>query len=75
MRDVKANDARDALELHRTDLREGRAGNPGCVDNFLGDEHLARPRVLGDPRGEVHRLAEVVALLEEDRPGMETNVG
>ena len=39
------------------------------------DEHLAGPRVVGDPRGEVHGLAEVVALLIQDRPRVQSDVG
>ena len=39
------------------------------------DQHLARPRIVGDARAEVHGLAEVVALLEEDRPRVQADVG
>src|SRR5215218_6749750 len=49
--------------------------NPrGGIDDLLGDEDLTGPGVLGDPRGEVHRLSVVVALLEEDRSGVQANV-
>src|SRR5439155_13359074 len=33
------------------------------------------PRVVSDASREVHGLAEVVALLEEDRPGVQADVG
>ena len=44
------------------------------VGDRLGDQHLAGPRVVGDARGEVHGLAEVVALLKEDRPRVQADV-
>ena len=46
----------------------------GGIDDLLADEDLTRPGVLGDPRGEVHRSSVVVALLEQDRPGVQPNV-
>ena len=69
--------AGDALQLHRADLRIGKAqrrGIAGRLDHGPADEHLALARVLGDPRGQVDGLAEVVALLEDDRPRVEAHV-
>ena len=45
------------------------------VGHRLGDQHLALPRIVGDPRREVDGLAEEVALLEEDRPRVQSDVG
>ena len=73
MRGVQAY-ARDALQLHRPDLGEGHVDPLGGIDDLLGDEDLTGPGVLGDPRGEVHRSSVVVALLEEDRSGVQANV-
>jgi hypothetical protein len=71
---VQTNDAGDALQLNRTDLRERRLDSCGPIDDLLSDEDLARSGVLGDTRGEVYRLAEVVTLLEQNGPGMKANV-
>jgi hypothetical protein len=49
MRGVKAHHAREALELHRPDLREDQLDTRGGIDHLLGDENLAGPRVVGDP--------------------------
>ena len=64
-----------AFELHRTDVAEREPFLLRSVRHRLADEHLALPRVLGDARGDVHGLAEVVALLEEDRPRVQADVG
>ena len=58
----------DALELDRPDVGEGHGLSLGRVDDLLADQHLAGPGVLGDPRRQVHRPAEVVTLLEDHRP-------
>src|SRR4029453_6520525 len=73
MRGVQAY-TRDALQPHRADLGEGPLAPRGGIDDLLADEDLTRPGVLGDPRGEVHRSSVVVALLEEDGPGVQPNV-
>src|SRR4029450_13890610 len=73
MRGVQAY-ARDALQLHGPDLGEGHVDPLGGIDDLLRDEDLTGPGVLGDPRGEVHRSSVVVALLEEDRSGVQANV-
>src|SRR4029453_15442065 len=73
MRGVQAY-TRDALQLHRADLGEGHVDSRGGIDDLLCDEDLTRPGVLGDPRGEVHCLSVVIALLEEDRSGVQANV-
>ena len=61
-----------ALELHGTDI-----GDPLVmrgVDDRLRDQHLALARIVRDARGEVHGLAEVVALLVEDGPRVQADV-
>jgi hypothetical protein len=73
MRSVQAY-TRNALQLHRPDLGEGHADPRGGIDDLLCNEDLTRPGVLGDPRGEVHRSSVVIALLEEDRSGVQANV-
>ena len=71
---VQAHGAGHALELDRADLPEGDLRPARGVDHLLADEHLARSGVVGDPRGDVHRLAVVVALLEDHRPGVQADV-
>jgi hypothetical protein len=61
----------DALQLHGTDLGERHRPSVGRVDNLLAHQHLARSGVLGDPRRQVHRPAEVVTVLEHHRPRMD----
>ena len=36
--------------------------------DILTDQHLSGPRILTDPRCDIHRLTEVVASLEDDGP-------
>src|SRR5262245_8511223 len=69
------NRARDPLELDGADVLEPAARVPRGIRDRPDDEHLAGPRVLRDPRGDVHRLAVVIAFLVEDRPGVELHVG
>lgn len=52
---VQASDAWDALELNRADLGEGRTDTGRRIDDLLGHEHIAWPRVIRDPRRQVHR--------------------
>src|SRR5262245_29083574 len=64
----------DAPQLDVADLREHDPLPLRRVGHGAADQHLALPRVVGDPRGQVHGLAEVVALLEQDRPRGEADV-
>ena len=74
-RHVETNRARHALELDVTDFGERHRRPRGRVDHFLADENLARPGVVRDPSGDVHRAAEVVTLVENDRPGVDPDMG
>ena len=74
IRDVQLEDRGDTLELDGTDLREGDGGPIRGVDDLLADHDLALASVLGDPRRNVHRPAEIVAFLEQDRPGVESDM-
>ncbi len=74
MRCVQVHQARHALPLDRADIYERGAHPFRGRDHLLADEHLARTRVLGDARRDVHRLPVVVALLEEDGAGVQADV-
>ena len=65
---------RHALELDRTDVHEVDPVLRAGVSYRLADQHLAGPRVIGDARAEVDGLTEVIACLEQDRPGVEADV-
>ena len=71
---MQADRATHALELHGADLAEGDLRPDRGVDDLLADQDLARPGVVRDPRGEIHRLPEVVAFLEDHGPGVQTDV-
>jgi len=64
-----------AFELHRADVPERDPLLLRGVGDRLADQHLAGPRVVSDACREVHGLAEVVALLEEDWPRVQADVG
>ena len=65
---------RDTLELHGSDLREGGDSSLRGCQHLLAHEHLAGSSVLGDPRGNIHRLTKVVTILEEDGSRVEAHV-
>src|SRR5690606_1854087 len=61
------------LQGHGADPREGELLVGNGIDDGFGHEHLARAGVVGEPGGDVHRAAEVVALLEHHRPGVDAD--
>jgi hypothetical protein len=74
MRGVQADGTTHALEFHSADLAEDDVRPRRGVDDLLADQDLARPGIVRDPRGEIHRLTKVVAFLEHHGPGMQTDV-
>ena len=64
-----------ALELHVAHIHERDPIFFRGIGDRLGDEHLVDQRKVGDPRGEVHGLAEVVPLLIEDWSRVQADVG
>src|SRR6266705_3711741 len=74
VRGVQAHCAGDALQLNRPNLRKTRSGAFRSVDHVLADDYLPGSRILGDPRSDVHGLAEVIALLEDDRAGVQADM-
>jgi hypothetical protein len=62
------------LQLDGTDGGEDDFCPARRIDNFLRDEYLACARVVCDPCGHVHSSSEVVTLLEEDRPRVESHM-
>ena len=64
-----------AFELHRTDILERDPLLLRGVGYGLANQYLALPRIVGYARSEVHGLAEVIALLEEDWPRVQADVG
>ncbi|MGO9179687.1 MAG: hypothetical protein ACLQBX_10330 [Candidatus Limnocylindrales bacterium] len=71
---VQAHGAGHAHELNRADLPEGDRCSAQGVDDLLADQHHAGSSALGDPRGDVYRLAVLVALLEDHRSGVQADV-
>ncbi len=65
----------DTLQVDGADLDELDTRRAGRVDDILADHDFTRPGVIGDSGSDVHRPAEVVALLEQHRSGMKTHVG
>src|SRR5437867_6714901 len=58
-----------ALQLDRPDLLEPDAVRPGRGDHVIAHQDLARLGLGGDPGGDVHRPAEVVAVAEHHGTG------
>src|SRR6187549_539445 len=63
------------LELHDSEFFEDGPGGRPQFGNGLAAEHLARARIVGDPRRHVHRAAEVVAVAEDNRSGRDSDSG
>ena len=72
---MQAHGATHPLELHRADLAEGDGRPIRGVDDLLADQDLARPGVIRDPRGHVHRLPVVVTFLEDHGACVQTDMG
>src|SRR5919106_2961743 len=62
------------FQLYWANLHEGHAIQGCAVDDLLADEHLARPRVIGDACGGVHGHPVIIAILKDDRSSMQSDV-
>src|SRR5919106_1674090 len=65
----------DAPQFDRTDLEEGHGCSVRRVDDLLAHHDLTGPGVIGYPRRQVDGTAEVVTLLENHRPRVESDPG
>src|SRR5919106_6189645 len=72
---VKPKRPLDALQLDGPDLLERHGCPVRRLHDLLAHHHLAGPGVVRDPRREVDRTAEVVTVLEDHRPCVESDVG
>src|SRR3546814_3383706 len=64
---------RRAVRLRRDAAGRRQARGPGVLQHRAGGEDLARDGEMLDTRGDVHRLAEVVLPLVEDRKSTRLN--
>ena len=64
-----------ALELRRADNAERQLLASGRRHHRLAHQDLAGSGLRGDPGRHVHGSAEVVAVLEHHRPGVDAHVG
>ena len=67
--------SRRPFERHRPDLLEPNAVAAPALLHLAAHEHLTGPRVVGDPRGDVHRPAKVVAVAEDHVAGVDADAG
>ena len=64
------------LERDRSNgLKADRLQRVGVSNDLVADEDLPRSGVVGDPGSDVDRAAEVVAVLEHDRAGVQADPG
>src|SRR5205823_14324294 len=72
---VQRNGAGQALQLNQPNVDEPYGWDPGGPDDAVADQDLAGPGMSGDPRGGVDRPAEVVAVLQDHRAGIDARMG
>src|ERR671919_835551 len=72
---MEADGPRYALEGDVADELELDLGGAGALHRPLAHQHLVGPGIVGDPGGDVHRSPEVVAFLDDDRPGVDADPG
>jgi hypothetical protein len=72
---VKSDRSSEPLERHRSESLEADSVGLGCRDDLIGDQDLTCTGLPGNRGGKVDGAAEVVAVLDHDRPGMDADVG
>src|SRR6058998_3789547 len=72
---VQPDGVLQALQLDESDVDESYGRVPRGSHDAVTDQDLPGPSIRGDPRGDVHRPAEVVAVLEDHRPRIYARMG